>query len=142
MPSFTIQLPNLQQVGPVVQVRLAVGSVVENILRQAGQPVPPPVVCMAMIDTGASGTVVRQDIVDGLSLNPIGVATINTPSSTNVQCYEYLMRVLFPQNVVVETPVIAAPLQGQHIQCLIGRDILRPGVLVYTGYINQFTLSF
>ena len=95
-----------------------------------------------MIDTGATATVVREDIVKQLSLHPVGITLINTPSSTNVQCYEYLVRLLFPNNVVVETVVIAAPLQGQHIQCLIGRDVLKHGVFIYTGYINTFTLSF
>jgi predicted aspartyl protease len=142
MPSFTVQIPNLRQVGPVVQVRLAVGSVVENLLQQSAQPIPSPIACLAMIDTGASGTVIRQDLVQRLNLSPVGVVPINTPSSTNVQCYEYLMRLLFPQNVVVETTVIAAPLQGQHIQCLIGRDILHHGVFIYTGYAGTFTLSF
>lgn len=52
------------------------------------------------------------------------------------------MRLLFPNNVLIETTVIAAPLQGQHIQCLIGRDVLRHGVLIYIGYIDSFTLSF
>jgi len=33
-------------------------------------------------------------------------------------------------------------LRGQDIQCLIGRDALSHAVFVYTGYINQFTLSF
>ena len=37
---------------------------------------------------------------------------------------------------------IEAPLGGQHIECLIGRDVLKHGVLTYIGYINQFTLSF
>lgn len=48
----------------------------------------------------------------------------------------------FPNNMVVDGTVIEAPLQGQHIQGLIGRDILAHGVLIYTGYANQFTLSF
>lgn len=84
----------------------------------------------------------REDIIRQLNLNPIGVTLINTPSSNNVLCYEYLMRLLFPNNVIVETVMIAAPLQGQHIQCLIGRDVLRHGVFIYTGYMNSFTLSF
>ena len=33
------------------------------------------------------------------------------------------------------------PLGGQHIQCLVGRDVLAHGVLTYIGYINQFTLG-
>jgi len=119
-----------------------VGSITEEVLRKSGQNIPMPVQALAMIDTGATGTVVREDIVKQLNLNPVGVTLINTPSSTNVQCYEYLMRILFPNNVIVESVVIAAPLLGQHIQCLIGRDVLRHGVFIYTGYIDTFTLSF
>ena len=52
------------------------------------------------------------------------------------------MRLVFPHNVVAEVAAIEAPLEGQAIQCLIGRDVLSHGVFVYTGYINQFTLSF
>jgi hypothetical protein len=32
MPSFTTQIPNMQSVGPVVEVRLAVGTVIEEVL--------------------------------------------------------------------------------------------------------------
>lgn len=142
MPSFTTQIPNMQGVGPVVEVRLAVGTIIEEVLKRDKQNIPTPVQALAMIDTGATGTVVREDIVKQLNLNPVGLTLINTPSSTNVQCYEYLMRILFPNNVLVEAVVIAAPLHGQHIQCLIGRDVLRHGVLIYTGYIDSFTLSF
>jgi len=142
MPSFTTQIPNMQTVGPVVEVRLAIGTVVEEVLQRSGQSIPTAVQALAMIDTGATATVVREDIVKQLNLNPVGITLINTPSSTNVQCYEYLMRLLFPNNVIVESVVIAAPLHGQHIQCLIGRDVLRHGVFIYTGYIDTFTLSF
>jgi hypothetical protein len=45
-------------------------------------------------------------------------------------------------NVVGEGVVIEAPLAGQHIQGLIGRDVLAQSVLVYIGYTNQFTVSF
>ena len=87
-------------------------------------------------------SIVRQGIPSQLGLKPIGVTYINTPSSTNVACYEYLVRLVFPNNVLVETTVLEAPLQGQHIQCLIGRDVLAHGVLVYIGYGNLFSLSF
>ena len=52
------------------------------------------------------------------------------------------MRLLFPNNVTFETTVIETPLQGQQIRCLIGRDVLSQGVLVYIGYSNLFSLSF
>lgn len=142
MPSFTTQVPNLQAVGPVVEVRLVIGSILEGILQKSNKAIPAPVSALAMIDTGASGTVIRDDIPQRLGLNPVGVTSISTPSSTNVSCFEYLVRLLLPNQVVIETTVIAAPLQGQHIQCLIGRDTLRHSVFVYTGYADMFTLSF
>lgn len=95
-----------------------------------------------MIDTGATGSVIRQGLASQLGLQPVGVTTISTPSSAHVVCNEYLVRFLFPNNVTVEGTAIEAPLQGQHIQCLIGRDILAHGVLVYIGYTNLFSLSF
>jgi predicted aspartyl protease len=142
MPSFTSQLSNLQEAGPIDELRLAVGSALETALQQANQNIPPPAQAVAMIDTGATSTVVREDLIQQLNLNPVGVTLIHTPSSTNVQCFEYLLRLAFPNNVVVETVAIAAPLQGQHIQCLIGRDVLSLGVFIYVGYNNSFTLSF
>lgn len=142
MPSFTSQVPNLQAVGPIVELRIAVGAAVESVLRKAGNPVPAPIAAVAMIDTGATGSVIRQGLAAQLGLNPVGVTYINTPSSTNVPCYEYLVRLLFPNNLLVETTVLEAPLQGQHIQCLIGRDVLAHGVFVYIGYGNLFSLSF
>lgn len=142
MPSFTTQVPNLQAIGPVVEARVAIGSFLETSLKQQSQPIPTPATVRAMIDTGASGTVIQDNIPSMLGLQPVGVSFINTPSSTNVRCYEYLIRLVFPNNVVVEGPVIAAPLKGQQIQCLIGRDILAHGVLIYIGYTHTFSLSF
>ena len=95
-----------------------------------------------MIDTGATVSVMRQGFASRLGLSPVGVVHINTPMSTNVPCYEYLVRIDLPGNVVAETTVLEAPLLGQHIQCLVGRDVLAHGVLIYIGYENLFSLSF
>ena len=126
----------------MVDLRIAIGTPVEAVLRTSGDSIPPPVTAVGMIDTGATGSVIRQGLAAQLGLNPVGVTYINTPSSTNVACYEYLVRFVFPNNVLFESTVIEAPLQGQHIQCLIGRDVLAHGVLVYIGYGNLFSLSF
>ncbi|MGQ9695187.1 MAG: hypothetical protein ACUVWV_10630 [Thermodesulfobacteriota bacterium] len=95
-----------------------------------------------MIDTGATGSVIQPVIAKQLGFQPVGVVSISTPSSQSVPCLQYVIRLMFPNNVIVEGLAIEAPLQGQHIQCLIGRDVLAHGVFVYIGYINQFTLSF
>lgn len=142
MPSFTSQIPNLQAVGPVVELRVAVGSAVEAALKRTQSPVPAPVTVVAMIDTGATKSVIRQGLASQLGLQPIGVVAISTPSSANFPCNEYSVRFLFPNNVGAEGTAIEAPLHGQHIQCLIGRDILAHAVLLYIGYTNLFSLSF
>ena len=142
MPSFTIQSPNLHMLGPVFDFHVALGSAAEAAFRATNTPALPPVQVTAMLDTGATGSVIQQGLPARLGLNPIGVQHINTPSTTNVPCHEYAVRLLLPQGVVVETTVLEAPLQWQHIQFLIGRDVLAHAVLVYIGYGNLFSLSF
>lgn len=142
MPSFTSASLDLQATGPIVEIQVAMGTPVELALQTSGKPVSRPVQALAMIDTGASGSVVRQGLPAQLGLSPIGITYISTPSSTNVPCYEYPVRFIFPNYVVVEATALEAPLRGQNIQCLIGRDVLAGGVLIYIGYSNLFSLSF
>jgi hypothetical protein len=141
-PLFTSQIPNLQGVGPVVELQPAVGAAAEAAMRQAAVTPATSIRVTAMIDTGATGSVIQQGLPAQLNLQPIGVTYITTPSSTNVPCHEYLVRLIFPNNVLAETLILEAPLQGQHIQCLIGRDVLAHGVVVYIGYGNLLSLCF
>lgn len=145
MPSFSAQLANLQQAGPIAEVLIAPPHQLVQVLKAKGQPVPQPVKAVAMIDTGASGTVITPAIASALGIQPVGVTNMSTPSTTTpVQSRVFNVDLTFLTNSVNLTGIVAieAPLGGQHIQCLIGRDILQNAVLVYIGYINQFTLSF
>ena len=125
MPSFTSQLPNLQTLGPVVDMRVWIGTAVEEALKKTGSRIPETFPVKGMIDTGATGSVIQPAAVQTLDLKPVGVVTINTPSSQNVPCFQYLVKLILPNNVVVESLAIEAPLLGQQIQCLIGRDVHR-----------------
>jgi len=142
MASFTTKVSDLQANGPIVPIQLIVGAMDEDTLRLDDRNLHAPLSISAMIDTGAKRTVIRADLVNQLNLKPVGATLINTPSSTNVYCHEYLARVILPHDVIFESFVIAAPLQGQQIQCLIGRDVLRHGIFIYIGYDDSFTLSF
>jgi hypothetical protein len=86
LPSFTNQVSNLDEVGPILEISVGPTAKLKQVLARKNQPIPPAQRVIALIDTGALG--------------------------------------------------------GQPVQCLIGRDILQHGVLVYIGYANQFTLSF
>lgn len=133
----------MQQVGPVIEVTLMPSSIYMHQMN-ISPSVAKSVKVLAMIDTGATGTVVKEGIPAQLGINPIGSTLMNTPSSMGVSCNQFDVQIVFPNsNVNVPSIIITeAPLQGQHIQCLIGRDILQHGVLIYTGYDNSFTLSF
>ena len=125
------------------QVRIGVSGPAANLLRQQSKPVPNPVEITALIDTGASGTAVKPDVIRQLQLTPRGVTNIATPSSAAHPCNVYDVSLTFANGVVVPViTVIEVPLEGQVIQGLIGRDVLAHGILIYSGYTNTFSLSF
>ena len=72
MPSFTAQVPNLQTIGPVVEARIAIGSFLEARLKQNNQSIPAAVSVRAIIDTGATGTVIRDDIPLNWAFSQLG----------------------------------------------------------------------
>jgi predicted aspartyl protease len=120
-------------------VQISVSDAGRSALASASQPIPAPVQALAMVDTGATSTAIQMGIAAQLGLQPVGVQTVNTPTSQGVTCDEYLVRLIMGW---IEVTAIEAPLQGQHIQVLIGRDVLSHGLLIYNGANNQFTLSF
>lgn len=143
MPSFTSQIPNLQQIGPICTVKVGISSVLNEVLTSKNEKIPLPVEITALIDTGAYGTCIKPEIVKSLGLVPRGVTQIATPSSKAHPCDVYDVSLQFPNGVTVHTiQVIETPLEGQNIQCLIGRDVLAHGILIYIGYVNTFSLSF
>lgn len=144
MPSLTSQIPNLVGVGPVIEVAIGPSRFLVDKLKSNNQPIPQPVRVRALIDTGSTSTVIQPSVIQQLGISPIGITLINTPSCNNFECEQYALQIHFLSiPVMVETyDAIQAPLQGQNIQCLIGRDTLRHGLLIYNGYAQQITLSF
>lgn len=143
MPSFTSQIPNLKQVGPVCRIKIGLSAVANEVLSSKGETINPPIEATVLIDTGASGTCINPKIVSTLGLVSRGVIQIATPSSKAHPCNVYDVSLHFPNGVTIPTVgVIETPLEGQNIQCLIGRDVLEHGILIYTGYTETFSLSF
>jgi Aspartyl protease len=141
VPSFTGTLPGLQQLGPVIQVTISVVDAAAQALKALHQPVPSPVEGNMMIDTGAGGSVVAPGIAARLGLKPVGMQTIGTPATpTPIQLPTFAVRLTLPNGPFFEITAIEAPLGGQAIDGVIGRDVLAQCVLIYIGYMNQFTL--
>ena len=111
-------------------------------LKQENRTISEPLTLLALVDTGASHTVIQQGLAQKLGLEPAGTAVIATPASAGVVCLRYEARLLFPHQIWVECLVTEAPMEEQEVQALIGRDILSRCILVYLGERNTFTLSF
>src|SRR3989344_5389531 len=142
MPSVTLGSSDLYKEGPVLEVQFLIPLELEKKYKEEGKEVPAPVIVKALIDTGASNCVVKKEIPEQLKLEPTGVIKINTPSSKEHECYQYFMRMVIPaHSLTYQGPFIGAPLDGQEISGLIGRDLLKHSILIYIGYNNQFTLS-
>ena len=139
MPIFTTQISNLRSVGPILDVQIAPNKALVTALLEAGESVPSPLTVSAMLDTGATSSVVKEGIVQELGLLPVGITGINTPSSHNVLCYQYFIRLVLqiPEQSAVfldyETVFIEAPMPGHNIQVLLGRDFLSMCNLLYDG---------
>ena len=146
MPSVNIQI---LASGPVIDVQIGIAAPRREALIQAQVPVPPPVSCRLLVDTGASSTCVDPTIIQQLNLSPSGIVQIHTPS-TNIgnahQCYQYdvSLMIVHPnlRRVFSAIPVIESTLAHQGIDGLLGRDILSECLLVYNGEIGLFTLAF
>ena len=142
MTSLSRTMNNLQKEGPLLDIYFSVPEELEKKLKQEGKPIPEPIHCKALIDTGASNCVIQTEIPKKLGLNPTGEITMTTPSCQSCKCYTYFLRMtILPQQIVYEGVFTSAPLKGQEIEGLVGRDALSQSHFTYIGYLNQFTFS-
>ena len=142
MPSLTQRITNLLQFGPVIEIVITPSVFYSEKIGIPFSEIKTKRV-LAMIDTGATASVISYGIAEFLGIEPVGNTYITTPTSTRIHCFQYDVQLAFPNNVnIASLIVVEAPLEGQHIQCLIGRDVLKHGLFIYNGYDNSFTLSF
>ena len=144
MPSFTQVVANLSGTGPIVEVVVGASSLFAQVMARKGLPIPSPVKALAMVDTGASSTVIAPSVVQALGLQPVGVGQLATPLATvPLTVPQFNISLGFPGGSFVQSAIaVEASLPSQPIQVLIGRDVLAHAVLTYIGYLNQFTISF
>ena len=98
---------------------------------------------LALIDTGASHTIVSNHILKALDLKAIGVTKFRGVSQDDatVDAAEYSVQLRFNNGRQCEVIAVGAEL-GREIGCLIGRDLLSEAVLVYDGPAGEFELRF
>lgn len=115
-------------------------DVSDAVAREGGQLADAQTVS-ALIDTGATRTIVQEEVLKDIGLSPVGKVHMVTAATRDHLCFEYTAILWLPQGLKFDVVVLGAPLVGTEYQCLIGRDILQHGILIYSGFDNSFTLS-
>ena len=141
MPSFTSAIRDLQHQGATLPLRVGVGIDAEAALRRTGRPIPAAEVVRGLIDIGAGRSLIRTGLPARLGLTPVGVVEIDTPSSVDLEAAEYRVRFWFDHTLGLEVTALEAPIPGDRLGALLGRDVLASAVLVYDGPNNRFTLT-
>lgn len=142
MPSFTVPIARLTEQGPVFEVALSPSAfMTEKILEEQGQVYSEYV--RAMVDTGASSSVIADNLPFLSQLTSVGAVKVTTPASTEIACPAYVVAITFTNEVVAkEVEVVAVPYMRGDVKCLIGRDVLHTAVFIYNGQAESVTLSF
>lgn len=143
MSIITGKDPNMVQAGLIIPVLIAPSSPIMKLLEKSEVEVPKSIELSALVDTGATRTVVRSGACRKMNLIPrnrVQISTAGTPFLAD----EYDVALIFPMLNIRFDPlfVLEAPLTGQNITCLIGRDLLSKGILFYNGFDNSYTLGF
>lgn len=131
--------PNLvlNKIGPFIQVNITHPSIYHENLKKKGTKIP-TINVKALIDTGASMTVISPAVADELKLVHTGFQKITSVQDEKVQPV-YHGCLLFPWGSSIEAvPMVACPLKGY--DCLIGRDILMHWHFTYNGPDGSITI--
>jgi len=130
-----IRAPRLQDFGAFVRVRFGVGQEEERVRRERGIPVPEPLELVALVDTGASLSVLPSGTFGRLGILPAGTATIQVADGERRERPSSPGRLHFRGQggeVAVPTHAVEAPHPGRY-GATIGRDALVLGRLSYDG---------
>ena len=145
MPSLQMTQPSLRDHGPIILVTLGHSRAVYAALGRE-KALPDPIQVNALIDTGARSTCISRRVAAELNLPPHDITQILTagePTPANIFTVRLSLAPALNTHAALDPfRVIEAPLVGQdHIDCLIGRDILAQGTFIYLGQGNTFHIS-
>lgn len=140
MPVFPNKVPDLKTIGPIIEVVVFPPPPVMQKLVKEQKEVPSKKV-IALIDTGASGSCINNEIATELGLIARDVVKVGTPSGlTNQPIYDLGFALPSLTNSIMPIQGLGSDLEAQPYDALIGRDILRECTLIYNGWDNSYQL--
>jgi hypothetical protein len=138
--------------GPVIITDLTIGESHRQALVAAGQPLPPPVPCRFLIDTGADGCVVKHELADRAGLKLINPSSPLEGIGVDTTGRTYFGRIVFAcdsqavsgmtHTFAVDMEIESGDLQSNQIDGLLGRNALHQFELLYYGLTGKVIMRF
>lgn len=138
--------------GPVIETKIGVTEEHARILQLAGHPVPPPIRCRLLIDTGADISLVKHDIAARAELKLISANTPIHGIGVDSTGRSYMGGIWFrcasrkfshaEHTIWADAEISSGELPFDHIDGLIGRDVLAHFEMRYIGPKGRLTLTY
>jgi len=100
-----------------------------------------PITITALWDTGASGSLIRPEVVSKLNLKILSMTRMSTPSGKDMLTNIYAVNLYLPNRIVLPDVRV---LEGIPSNCdiLIGMDVIGLGDFAVSNYNGKTTFSF
>jgi predicted aspartyl protease len=137
MPIVDLSCPpeELKLNGARLRVSIAVSRLEREEYEAVGLSLRAPLTIAALIDTGASITVINPEVAERCGLRRTGQVRVSAVGSAG-DYPEYSASLQFPEAGLHEfqvVRVVGCKLIGQPVACLIGRDVMRHWKFSYDG---------
>jgi predicted aspartyl protease len=133
--SYSYSRSVLRKSGPKIRVTIGLPSATLALAEKSHIQADQPFTVTALIDTGASRTVINPEVAATCGLRQTGEAQIASAGHITKRA-EFAGAIRFPdQELAPFDPVslIVCPLPEQDVACLLGRDILERWNFLYDG---------
>jgi predicted aspartyl protease len=123
---FSYSRGDLRRSGPKIRVTITHPATTLALAKQSQKELKQPWTITALIDTGASRTVINPEVATTCGLRQTGEARISAAGQISLRP-EFAGAICFPDaNLQNFDPLylVACPLPEQDVSCLLGRDVL------------------
>lgn len=125
----------LRRTGPKITITIGHPKATRALAQQEGVELSKALTIEALIDTGASRTVINPQVAVTCGLRQTGQARISSAGHITAR-QEFAGALHFPGqelNGFDPMSLVACPLPEQDVSCLLGRDVLERWNLTYDG---------
>ena len=144
--------PTLSFHGPIINTALTISEEHREALKKAGLPVPDPVICRFLIDTGADVCVVKHEFAINAGLKLINASAPLHGVGIDTTGKMYMGRIAFAcdsrispdiqHQFAIDTQIQSGDLNTDRIDGLIGRNVLQSFEMNYNGLTGKVVMRF